>query len=123
MKKWNLEEIKIRVENLKKVIPELMVDMYVGLNINVCEDECDAYNKTYYELKEKYLKYNRCRFGVVQKFPYKLRQINIWNTVPLYTTNSDNAQYYSYNGIQYAYSTDSYTYTNSCTTCTTNSLY
>ena len=122
MKKWKLEEIKIRIENLKKVIPEYIINTYVSFNISLCEDECDAYNKTYYDLKEKYLRYNRRVFGIVQNMPYKLKKNNIF-TFPYYSTFNDNVQYYSYNGIQYAYSIDSYTYTNSCTTCTTNSLY
>lgn len=121
MKKWKLEEIKIRIENLKKVIPECIVNTYVSFNISLCEDECDAYNKTYYDLKEKYLRYNRRVFGIVQNMPYKLKKNNIF-TFPYYnySTFNDNVQYYSYNGIQYAYSTDSYAYTNFCTT---NSLY
>lgn len=65
-KKWTLEEIRKRVENLNKIIsPSIILNEYIANYVSV-NDELDALYMTYYNLKDKYMKYKRCSLGDIK---------------------------------------------------------
>ena len=66
-KKWDLDTMKIKIKNLEKIIPLYIVGMYLSMNKVNAKSELDAYYLTYYELKDKYLKYKRSSFGDTTK--------------------------------------------------------
>lgn len=66
-KKWDLDTMKIKIKNLKKIIPSTMIDSFLSLKLTNAKSELDAYYLTYYGLKDMYLKYKRSSFGNVTK--------------------------------------------------------
>lgn len=70
-KKWNLEEMKIRVNNLKKVINETLINRYYYRALEETDNELDALYIAYYDLKALSLKYKREVYGTVNNVDYK----------------------------------------------------
>lgn len=70
-KRWNLEEMKIRVNNLKKVINETLVNRYCYRALEETDNELDALYIAYYDLKALSLKYKREVYGTVNNVDYK----------------------------------------------------
>ena len=68
---WNLEQMRKRLENLKKVIHPPLVDTYIAVKKAVADNELDALYLAYYQLKGLSLRYNRATFGQVNDVNYK----------------------------------------------------
>ena len=72
-KRWNLEQMKIRVENLKKVISAQVVDDAIRIAKYTTDDELDGLYIAYYRLKDEYSKIKRRWFGFPKLVDYKSR--------------------------------------------------
>lgn len=70
-KRWNLEEMKIRVNNLKKVIDETLINIYYYRALEETDNELDALYMAYYDLKALLLKYKREVYGTVNEVEYE----------------------------------------------------
>ena len=69
-KRWNLEEMKIRIENLKKITSSALVSIYYANAKAKTDNELDALYITYYALKNRLLKYNRGSYGRIKTVNY-----------------------------------------------------
>ena len=76
-KRWNLEEMKIRIENLKKITDSVLVSIYYVSAKAKTDNELDALYITYYTLKSRLLKYNRGSYGRIKTVNY-VRKFD-WN--------------------------------------------
>ena len=70
-KRWDLEQMRKRVENLKKIINPYRVETKLNFCKALTDNELDALYLTYYQLKEENLKYDRHIFGKVNFVEYK----------------------------------------------------
>lgn len=70
-KKWNLEQMEKRIENLKKVCGESMVLFLYRQALDKTDDKLDALYLTFYTLKSLRLRYKREVYGVVNNVDYK----------------------------------------------------
>ena len=70
-KKWNLEQMRKRIENLKKVINSSLVDFYFLQSLEKTDNELDALYITFYKLKSLTLKYKRELYGSVNEVQYE----------------------------------------------------
>jgi hypothetical protein len=104
-KRWNLEEMKIRVNNLKKVINETLVNRYCYRALEETDNELDALYIAYYDLKALSLKYKREVYGTVNNVDYKPKFD--WNSyLDEYLKN--NINYYTSTASSYTWSTRTY---------------
>jgi hypothetical protein len=104
-KRWNLEEMKIRVNNLKKVINETLVNRYCYRALEETDNELDALYIAYYDLKALSLKYKREVYGTVNNVDYKPKFD--WNSY-LYEYLKNNINYYTRTASSYTWSTRTY---------------
>ena len=70
-KKWNLEQMRKRIDNLKKVINSSIVDFYFFQSLEKTDNELDALYITFYKLKSLALKYKRELYGFVNEVQYE----------------------------------------------------
>jgi len=70
-KKWNLEQMEKRIENLKKACGESMVLFIYRQALDKTDDKLDALYLTFYALKSLRLRYKREVYGVVNNVDYK----------------------------------------------------
>lgn len=103
-KRWNLEEMKIRVNNLKKVINETLINIYYYRALEETDNELDALYIAYYDLKALSLKYKREVYGTVNNVDYKPKFD--WNSyLDEYLKNGGNC---CASAISYTWSTRTY---------------
>lgn len=62
-KKWSMEQIVIRLENLKKIIDPFIINMKIHKCKALCDSEYDALYMAFYELKDQYSRLPRIKFG------------------------------------------------------------
>ena len=107
-KKWDLETMKKRLENLKKIIPENSVELQISLAKLETDDELDALYIAYYRLKDVHSKIKRKTFGKPKdvKYEQKCRWTDAWDYTWDVTTRDWT---YSYNAIPFTTAID---YTN-----------
>jgi hypothetical protein len=108
-KRWNLDEMRKRIENLKKVINSSIVDFYYFQSLEKTDSELDALYITYYRLKSLALKYKREKYGIVNDVDYKPKFD--WGKFLdgyLKTTNNYTST------VSYAYSSRTYSNYDSC---------
>ena len=77
-KPWDIEQMRKRVDNLKKRLGPTIVEIYLYQSFNKTNNELDALYLTYYGLKERCLKYRRCVFGRVKEVQFKRKVDNKW---------------------------------------------
>lgn len=104
-KRWNLEEMKIRVNNLKKVINETLINIYYYRALKKTDNELDALYIAYYDLKALSLKYKREVYGTVNNVEYKPKFD--WN-IYLDEYLKNNINYYTSTESYYSWSTGTY---------------
>lgn len=63
MKKWSIEEITKRLDNLKKIYNRFFVDQAICYGRFMTSNEVDALHYAFYWLKDRKLKYRRNTFG------------------------------------------------------------
>ncbi len=80
-KKWDLDTMKIKIKNLKKIIPFATIDTFLYVNLMNAKSELDAYYLTYYELKDMFLKYKRSSFGDTTKNIKKVLEFDWENSL------------------------------------------
>lgn len=103
-KRWNLGEMKIRVNNLKKVINETLVNRYCYRALEETDNELDSLYIAYYDLKALSLKYKREVYGTVNNVDYKPKFD--WNSyLDEYLKNGGNC---CTSAISYTWSTRTY---------------
>ena len=82
-KRWDLPTMEKRMENLKKVIDPFEVDLKVNYYLTLfTDDKLDAMYLAYYDLKDKYCKIDRRKFGKPKTVDYKSK-----NTIGTITTS------------------------------------
>jgi hypothetical protein len=74
VKKYDLNEITIRLENLKNKFGSYVVENEIKFYRKYTDNECDVLNLTYRALKHKFTKIQRFRFGIVRVIDYEIRQ-------------------------------------------------
>jgi len=80
-KRWDLPTMEKRMENLKKVIDPLEVDLKINLHLSMStDDRLDALYLAYYELKDEYCKLDRKKFGTPKKVDYKQKSFGTFTT-------------------------------------------
>jgi hypothetical protein len=78
-KRWDLPTMEKRMENLKKVIDPFEVDVKINLYLSTStDDRLDALYLAYYDLKDKYCKLDRKKFGTPKKVDYKQKNIGMF---------------------------------------------
>jgi hypothetical protein len=82
-KRWDLPTMEKRMECLKKVIDPFEVDLKINFYLSVVtDDRLDAMYLAYYDLKDKYCKIDRSKFGKPKTVDYKSK-----NTIGTITTS------------------------------------
>lgn len=86
-KRWTIDEIRVRVNNLKKKFGEEYVNRIYKLYQSESDTEFDILYLTYYHIKRRKLKYriNNQMFKLVHFTP-KSRYMSEMNVVPVYAT-------------------------------------
>ena len=80
-KRWDLPTMEKRMENLKKVIDPFEVDLKINLYLSIStDDRLDALYLAYYDLKDKYCKLDRKKFGTPKKVDYKQKNFGTLTT-------------------------------------------
>lgn len=74
VRKWSYNDIKIKLENLKKIINPYEIEHQIRIGKRYTDDETDAMNIAYYNLKRFYSKIKGSRYGVERLVSYKPRQ-------------------------------------------------
>ena len=74
VKKYDLNEITIRLENLKNKFGSFVVENEIKYYRKYTDNECDMLNLSYRALKNKFTKIQRFRFGIVRVIDYEIRQ-------------------------------------------------
>lgn len=74
VKKYNWDEIVIRMNNLREKFGSYNVDTEIRLCCKYTDNKCDAYNLAYRKLKDKYTKIKRHRYGYVRTIDYEIKQ-------------------------------------------------
>ena len=99
-KKWNLEQMEKRIENLKKVCGESMVLFLYRQALDKTDDKLDALYLTFYGLKSLRLSYKREVYGVVNNVGYK----------PKFDWDRYFNEYLSSHSNDWSYTTATFTY-------------
>ena len=82
-KRWDLPTMEKRMECLKKVIDPFEVDLKINFYLSAfTDDKLDAMYLAYYDLKDKYCKIDRRKFGKPKTVDYKSK-----NTIGTITTS------------------------------------
>jgi len=77
-KRWDLPTMEKRMEYLKKVIDPFEVDLKVNYYLTlVTDDKLDALYLAYYDLKDKYCKIDRKKFGKPKTVNYKTKNVGV----------------------------------------------
>lgn len=69
-KKWSMEQIVIRLENLKKIIDPFIINMKIHECKALCDSEYDALYMAFYKLKDQYSRLPRIKFGAPKPIAY-----------------------------------------------------
>ena len=91
VKKYDLKEITIRLNNLKKILGEKIVEDEVSFQnvYRCCDNWCDVLNLAYRALKQTYCKIYRHKYGFVRQIEYERRKkYNGFYTIINATTNT-----------------------------------
>lgn len=129
VKKWDIEIIKVKLNNLKKIISAYEIEQEIAYCKVFTDDEKDFLNMAYYRLKERHIKYNRGIFGTIKMPTYKPKNHGLysrWDEIEritnyLYNLNqtqtSDNYRIESFgNNFNWLYE-QNYTYNNVNVNC------
>ena len=90
IKKFSSDEIRVRIENLKKILGWVEVEMTIAKFKSYSYNDCDVLHLAYYDLKKKHLKFNREAFG-------KLNEVEYEQIKPQHTWDYDWGRNYNYN--------------------------
>lgn len=85
-KRWNEEQMKVRVENLKKVIPPNVVDFELLAAREKADKEIDALYIVYYTLRDRYCKIRRSAFGIPKYVDFTRKVVT--NSYEYYTPDN-----------------------------------
>jgi hypothetical protein len=111
---WDLPTMEKRMECLKKVIDPFEVDLRVNYYLSLfTDDKLDAMYLAYYDLKDKYCKIDRRKFGNLKTVNFKSKGVNSYgNFVSTFVdtslteaaiTRTDNASWYYSDSTTSAY--------------------
>jgi hypothetical protein len=90
VRKWCEKDIRIKLENLKKILGSYVVDSEISLQGIYTDNVCDQLNMAYYSLKSRYSKIYRWRYGITRQVDYepKKRKKYYGNTWTITTTSA-----------------------------------
>ena len=71
VRKWCEKDIRIKLENLKKILGSYVVDREIMLQGQYTDNECDKLNMAYYSLKDKHSRIYRWKYGVTRPVDYE----------------------------------------------------
>lgn len=75
---WSLDEIRIRIRNLKKILPDAEIDFAIHIHSCITTDECELLHLAYYYLKSKFCKIERSNWGKVNSVYVKPKLATIY---------------------------------------------
>lgn len=76
-KKWSLDIIRKRIENLKKKYNENYINGILRYFLAKTDNECDALYLTYYHIKRCNRRYDASTFGKIRQVEYSEKQYRI----------------------------------------------
>lgn len=91
VKKYDLNEINIRLNNLRNKFGSYEVDREINFQGKYTDNWCDNLNLAYRALKNRHTKIYRDRFGFVRPIIYEIKQR--WKFRTLYDKIADNSIY------------------------------
>ena len=109
-KRWDLPTMERRMENLKKVIPENEVENTITAYSQIAEDRLDVLYLAYFNLKDRFCKIDRNKFGEAKIIAYRPKVRVIYYDSSCATTA---------NNWEYNWTTTSASYDNFVTTTAT----
>ena len=74
VKKYDLKEITIRINNLKKRFGSYSVDRMIYLCRTYSDNQCDVLNLAYRQLKDNLTRIKRYKYGYVRNIEYEKRE-------------------------------------------------
>lgn len=74
VKKYDIKEITIRLNNLRKKFGSYEVDREINFQSKYTNNWCDNLNLAYRVLKNRHTKIYRSRFGFVRPITYEIKQ-------------------------------------------------
>lgn len=79
VRKWCEKDIRIKLNNLKKLLGTYLVDREIMLQGQYTDNECDKLNLAYYSLKNRFSKINRWKYGLVRNVEYEIKKRKSYN--------------------------------------------
>ena len=116
VKKYDLKEITIRINNLKKRFGSYSVDRMINLCHTYSDNQCDVLNLAYRQLKDNLTRIKRYKYGYVRNIEYEKRERKYYKHKP-YTV------YYNYDYSSLYPSLSSSTWTITTNTLGTYGIY
>ena len=77
-RKWCEKDIRIKLENLKKILGSYVVDREISLQGFYTDNVCDQLNMAYYSLKNRHSKIHRWKYGVTRQVDYEPKKYYEW---------------------------------------------
>lgn len=106
IKRMPLEEMRVRVENLKKLFGEEYVDNIVAYFKSQAEHEIDVLYLAFFHIRRTRLRYSPNTYGEYTEVTFQRKTFKwVYANSPYYTVNNVYADYSSYNGMSYTYTT------------------
>jgi hypothetical protein len=95
VRKWCEKDIRIKLENLKKILGDYLVNREIMLQGQYTDNECDKLNLAYYSLKNKFSKIHRWKYGLIRNVNYEIKKrrpfnwelddLDYWTITPAYS--------------------------------------
>lgn len=92
VKKYDLKEINIRLNNLKKILGDMTVEKEINFQSRYSDNWRDVLNLAYRILKDRYTKIQRHKYGFIRPINYEVKQRNK-NPYTLYDKIMNNSFY------------------------------
>lgn len=104
IKRMPLEEMRVRVENLKKLFGADYVDTVVSYFKSQAEHEIDVLYLTFFHIRRCQLRYCPNAYGQFTEVPYQRKRIEwVYSKPSYYTVNSFYGSYNPDYGMVYTY--------------------
>ena len=79
VRKWCEKDIRIKLENLEKLLGSWLVNREIMFQGQYTDNECDKLNLAYYSLKNKFSKIHRWKYGLVRNVEYEIKKRKSYN--------------------------------------------
>ena len=124
VKKYDLKEINIRLNNLKKILGDMTVEKEINFQSRYSDNWRDVLNLAYRILKDRYTKIQRYKYGFIRPINYEVKKRNK-NPYTLYDKITNNSFYGQvvYDYFPLSWSSATYNGTNATYSSNANSYY